>query len=386
MNPRSASETVDAVSAAEGQSSCAAMSLHELARRVAEFGDATALSELHQRTTFLINGTQLVCLVMFVDYLHRQAFDHGNGYADRAYDLTIDKFSRLDDPSPHKLGDAGPTYFTGIAGPDCQHYFKAFVRYLDRKQSVLARMSALEREVFEAKALQMLVRRHFFLSLREAQRTAFMTRYVWHLPAGNLTLLMPRSLVGRARRRWLEAHVPDADPTRSGEQMRVQAIIDARVGQSQIGAFGQEHLWMRPAPIPGTDVFSVSADGLADAVAKEKTASLQDQRPAIRALGPVKLQTMIHQIFDDLADQRYCLADVAKQYGLSKATLSRFAGTRWDHGGGHMINAMPDLWLNTARVIGSDPDFVDAAKRAGIWQQIKQLEFLVQYVGGKSTQ
>ena len=57
---------------------------------------------------------------------------------------------------------------------------------------------------------------------------------------------------------------------------------------------------------------------------------------------------------------------------LSKATLSRFAGTKWsaqtDSGRASFV---PDLWRNTARTLAGHPDFVVAAKEAGVWQQVQ---------------
>jgi hypothetical protein len=88
-------------------------------------------------------------------------------------------------------------------------------------------------------------------------------------------------------------------------------------------------------------------------------------------LGPEKLQAMIRRIFDGLADEQYCLVQVAEQYGLSKATLSRFAGIRWGSGSDPLASPVPDLWRNTAKVIGNDPDLVEAARHAGVWQQIE---------------
>jgi hypothetical protein len=81
---------------------------------------------------------------------------------------------------------------------------------------------------------------------------------------------------------------------------------------------------------------------------------------------------MTRQILDALAEDQYCLAAVAQQYGLSKATLSRFAGIRWDPRGLPKVPRVPDLWRNIAKVVGSNPDFIEAAKRAGVWQSIEK--------------
>ena len=357
----------------------AMLTLQELARRIAIGRDAEALNELLQRTLFYVYRAGLVCLVDFIDHLRRQALDRFNSYADQAYDLTIDKFSRLRSNEAPLAREDPSRPDAGKAGADCRGYFHAFVQHLDGRQSELARLTALEREMAEAKALQGFVSRHFVLSLRECQRSFFMTRYAWRRAGGSLTVLMPRTISGRARRQWLETNVPDADPTRTNEAARVQAIIDVRIGQARFFVLCEDRQLdldaplVNPLPIPGEEVSSVSVEGLADTVAKEKAANIQAQRPAIRALGPAKLREMIRRIFDDLADDRYCLTEVAQQYGLSKATLSRFAGIRWGPRQRRMGTSIPDLYRNMAQVVGSDADFVEAAKRAGVWQGIEEI-------------
>lgn len=361
----------------EGRTRYAMMTLHDLARQIVVASDPHALVELHQRTAFYPNGTGPVCLADLVDYLRRQAMGRGNEHADEAYDLTIDKFSRLDRKGDQDTASGSAGQQPRRLGMDCRRYFAAFVKYLDEQQATTGWMAALEREMFEGKVLQQLVCRHFHLSLRERHRSAFMTRYVWHLPGGALTLFMPRSISGRARRQWLEQNVKDVDPAQPNEQVRIQAIIDEKIGQprlfslSEEGGMDRRHLLAHRALSRGEDPLAISVEGLADTVAREKAANIHQQRPAIRALGEQKLREMIRQIFDGLMDDGYRLVDVAQQYGVSKATLSRFAGIRWDGGQNADLYPVPDLWRNTAGVVGSDPDFVEAAKRAGVWQRIK---------------
>jgi hypothetical protein len=167
------------------------------------------------------------------------------------------------------------------------------------------------------------------------------------------------------------------DPGRDGEQARVQGIVDAQIGQPHPFALADERRTAvapavsAPSPVPGEDLMDVSVDGIAETVATEKADLIHEQRPAIRALGPATLSSMIKEIFEALADGEYRLSALASKYGLSKATLSRFAGVRWDGNRRMMLAAMPDLWRNTAKVLGSDADFVEAAKRAGVWREVE---------------
>lgn len=350
----------------------AMMTLGQLAEHIAHRGEEEALAELHKRTPFIFNGHGPCRLVEFIDHLRRQAAERNGEHADKAYDLTIDKFSRIVGDGCHWRGELESLGTGRTARTDCRWYFAAYVRFLGRKQQTLDRMTGLEKEMFEAKSLQLLIRRHYQLSLHECCRSAFMTRYVWRLPDGDLTVLMPRSISGRARRRWLQTNVGEVDLQRPDEQARVQAIIDAQIGQLQFfQSSGDEHWPSKTSPIPGEETFMVSVEGLADTVAKEKAGNICEQRRAIQVLGAVRLEEMIRQNFDQLADDAYQLKEVAWQYGISEATLSRFAGVRWARNN-RMGSAVPDLWRNTAKVIGSDPNFVEAAKSAGVWKQIEQ--------------
>ena len=58
---------------------------------------------------------------------------------------------------------------------------------------------------------------------------------------------------------------------------------------------------------------------------------------------------------------------LAKDFGLSKSTFSRFAGSRWLNS----KKAIPDLWLNTAHVLSTYPVFQEVAKETGVWEQVE---------------
>jgi len=64
---------------------------------------------------------------------------------------------------------------------------------------------------------------------------------------------------------------------------------------------------------------------------------------------------------------------LAKKFGLSSATFSRFASIRWSEGENLRFSNVPDLWSNTAGVLAANPDFVEAAGRAGVLAKIRQI-------------
>jgi hypothetical protein len=105
---------------------------------------------------------------------------------------------------------------------------------------------------------------------------------------------------------------------------------------------------------------------LAEAVADEKVKNIQKQRESIRALGKERLEQLILRIFKDLNDGQYKDKEVAEQFGLRKATFSRFAGSRWLQG-----NSIPDLWRNTTEVLSTNPTFKEVAINTGVWKDVE---------------
>ena len=109
-------------------------------------------------------------------------------------------------------------------------------------------------------------------------------------------------------------------------------------------------------------------------VAEEKVGSIASQRPAVQDLGARKLRRHILHIFDDLAKDSYEPGRIADEIGLSRATMSRFAGSRWS---GRITDDMqgpvPDLWLNTAKMLATDERFMRIVRSAGLSERIEQV-------------
>ena len=89
-----------------------------------------------------------------------------------------------------------------------------------------------------------------------------------------------------------------------------------------------------------TEQFRVT---LAGAIADEKSAGIRQQRRSIQKLGKKSLKKMILRIFEAIDDGNLQDHQIAKDFGLSKATYSRFAGSRW----AQSDTSIPDLWRNT---------------------------------------
>lgn len=337
------------------------MPLVELVTRIVQNSDAEALQELHdQRSVFHLNEGGPLLLAEYVDALHRASINkEGFDVARRAYDKTIDRFFSM----PKQNSGNG-----GVNGTDCRKYYKAFLKAVERSE----KLSPLEAEIASGILLQGMVTRHFRFAVADARRTCGWTRYTWRVGGGTITVLMPRQIAGKARRAWLEENISDVDPYRPGEKERVQRIISQQLNgavqrfidgaaTNHADSIGQsECVWSLMTP---------SAEGLARTVAEEKSALCHMQRPAIRRLGPATLKSLVLRILDDICSDTYCEARIAREFDISKATFSRFAGSRWQDSEGEV----PDLWRNMAQVLAADPVFVEIAMESGVWSVVQSL-------------
>jgi hypothetical protein len=348
------------------------LSLRALLERIVDRSDRRALNELHNhRCLFRPRNAGSMRLVEFAEFLCRSAWaqrlSRGRQMIlDRAQDLTIDKFLHL--PSQMAGGSDGRRQ------TDCRLYFKRVLHILDTWRQDHPDTGPLQEEAIAARILQGRVSRAFRLSCLEARRSAnpARSRYAWRVNGHVLYLWMPMEMPGRDRRTWLKKNVPDVDAHRFGENHRVQSIVDARLGLRRHVPLN-ESLAPHSKAVNPSDAFGliegeVSSCGLAVFVAEEKAAFVHEQRPAIGRLGPASLKRLVLQIFEELTAGRYEGQRLARQFGLSPATLSRFAGSRWKSG-----TSVPDLWRNVAQALAGHQAFADTARAAGVWPEAEKL-------------
>jgi len=350
------------------------LSLVELAERIVQQDDRSALKEFHdRRTLFRISGGPSMLFVDFMEELRTKPWvfkwtNHNQLVMENAYDITVDKFSHIPlDWESHEKPKK--------ERPDCRYYFKAFLEMTADWKANASKENPVLEEIVAARIFQNLVARHFRLSCKEALRNSnpMMSRYAWPVNGSAIHVLMPVSMPGRIRGEWLNDHVQNPNPQRQGEKQRVQSIINERLGKPRHVALTRR---IRQ------DVFSQSADtpletlmeqeinvrGMANVVAEEKAECIMDQRPAIQALGKASLKKLICHVFDALSTDQFEEKRIARIFGLSRPTFSRFAGSRWQT---DPSSKPPDLWRNVAQTLAGHAAFVEKAKEAEVWPQVQ---------------
>lgn len=364
------------------------MSLEALLEEVVEHGDPEALRELHDnRFLFGRARERRLRLAEYVDRLRVAAVNGipsfrrcSDDVADRAYSLTIDKFSSLPRGNSN-VGDEEGNEAPTRRAVNCLNYLRPVLTLYRAIVAEKPEMGALQRETLISRLLERHVVRHFDLSIAECLRSAnpFASRYEWKLDGRSLYLWFPIDFPGHARAAWLEANVEDPDPYRPGEKRRVQDSIDRRLAKGR-------HVYLEECENAGTAVstsqsslsfavlYGISTEGLAKVVAEEKALNIQYQRPALKRMGATRLRDMILHIFDKLDSGEYNDGEIADRYSVSRASFSRFAGSRWQRADtGHNGARIPDLFVNMAHILASHNDFVEAAKGAGVWPKVREI-------------
>jgi len=352
------------------------LSLVELADRIVHLDDQGALNEiLDCRTLFKFGESPPMLFPEFLEEIRTKPWvlkwiDHNQFVLDKAYDITVDKFSHIPRES-HTSGGKRPKR------PDCRHYFKAFLKLTSRWLATNPDVNPVLEEIVAARVLQNLVVRHFRLSCKEALRNSnpLMSRYAWQVNGSVIHVLMPISMPGRDRGKWLKTHVNDPDPKRSGEKQRIQSIINDRLGKNRHVTLTKKitrGVLDRSAGTPlDTNIEGErNVHGMAHVVAEEKAECIQNQRPAIRTMGKASLKKLIHHVFEALSTDQYEEKRIAGLFGLSRPTFSRFAGSRWEN---ETSSNPPDLWRNVAQTLAAHGPFIEVAKETGVWRTVHNI-------------
>lgn len=338
-------------------------SLTPLVRRIAQHGDRGALNELVERRVF---RTGTMRLHEYIHSLSRASWvvnkvNNNQDVLDASCDIANGRFTILPSNNPME-GKPNRN------GPDCRNYYRALLEKLEALEQDDPGSDGGNRSEREVALFEKFLRRHFRLSLSEALRSNRIDkRYAWHVGEKKIRVLMPASLSGRECGDWLRAHVDNPDPSRPGEQKRVQAIVDEHFPIRRHVPLDPAAMAIpsRPSEVALPSKFEKGCPmyEMAEALAQEKVAKIVHLRPRIRNLGEEGVRSLILMVFCMFFDDSLKLEDLVARFNISKSALSIFAAFQWK-------THMPDLWQNLAKEEGVNPAFIKAAEEAGIWQQI----------------
>ncbi|MBC2714914.1 MAG: hypothetical protein HF978_06355 [Desulfobacteraceae bacterium] len=353
------------------------LSLIELVEQIIFYRDHQALNEFHtNRTIFTYNNSKPMLFINFIDNLRKSfANREWRGHndlelADIAYDLTKAKFTSL--PNPEKISAANKKKNMKQPRTNCRYYFKAFLKHITDNLKTNQPISKIKEEYIAARAMQGLVIRHFNFSIIEAKRKTnhFWSRYYWDINSDKICVWLPKSLKGRERREWLKKNINNPDLKQPEEKERIQTIIDQKMIKERFVRFSE----VENGTEPETSSFWSDSDEemgicLAKTVANEKAANIKKLRRSIQALGEDKLKEFILCVFDNISSGDFSDGILAKKFGVSKATFSRFAGSQWFE----TDSNVPDLWFNTAHVLSKHNIFKEVAIETGFWKQVQNV-------------
>ena len=348
--------------------------LSTLIDNLARTADADLVRELHDhRRVVSADGERAMRIVEQLNELRgysRRATtdDRARHCSDYAYYLTLARLGcpLVDPPNAHSR-----------RGVDSRKYFKALSGLIGNWQKAQPDTDRLAAERGAAIILGRFVTHQYNWAIKEARRHSnpARSRFAWRLPSGIIWVWFPTWVPGRDRSAWLEKLARDPDPRRPGETERVQELVDAALGVPV--HHSDCHLGDLPStgedadcPVAAAIQAEIREKGLAVTIAEEKAASLQAQRLTIRQLGSATVRSLVLKIFEAVESDEYDEKRIASSFGLSPATLSRFAGSRWTRNG---AGAVPDLWLNLAHVLAQHPVFREVAEGAGLWDAVDQL-------------
>jgi len=298
--------------------------------------------------------------------------------ADCTYDLTMAKYSNFPDQTDSKL-NSGDYSFKGT-GIDCRNYYRAFLHIIKQERDEWDSIKNFVQEYHAGAIFKGLILRNFLFSRKDCKRVSpFSKRYQWKVKSTRFYLWRPSYMEAKEFRGWLEENINDVNPKNPNEKNRIQSKIDTSFPRGHNVFIDDPYNPIELDNEIRDEFFSaelkesqVFVDSLGKEVAQKKVEEIHELRPGIAKLGEETVEHMISQIFSDLSEADYSVTRIAEQYGISKPTLSRFAGSKWfekieDSEKVDDIKkvVIPDLWKNTAEILSGSPEFMEKVLASG---------------------
>lgn len=304
---------------------------------------------------------KMLCKTKTRPFYHRAEYRYigFDEFKKNTYDCLVDRFIEL----PEK----------GSSAMKCIAQYRSILN----KVGDTRHMSELQQEKKIGRVFKETVTNHLFLCMREVIRSSnpFLTRYTWTRNGTTLmTLYRPTTVDVKEIKHWLDETFPDIDNKDPYFKEEVQKQLDEHF---QRGAYialdddrGEDE--SHPYEIPvHDDEYSEHPryEDICERIVERKEQEFDQLRAGIRKLGIPRMKQLVRDILESVTDGAYNLSETAEKYGLSKATLSRFAGNTWESGDA----ASPDLWENSMQVILQDTPMLEMAAEAGIKEALSVL-------------
>ncbi len=283
---------------------------------------------------------------------------------DLVYDRTLKKFSNFEPDDPQKTDD----------GPYCNTYYKKLYDSVSKIQSKNPRFTLLQEEIEIERLFQKFVIKHINYSWKEVLRSTNTkySRYRWNHNNEALELKRPSWIKADKFKKWLEETFSKKLPIAS--RGFIQNIIYETYGYGENIDINEHNEWdheisslENPLELGHSEYIQ---NNLYETVADEKAENIEKLKPAIRKLGKNKVKKLVLHILDEFVEDSTKDIDIAREFNLSKATFSRFAGRDWKK---NPDKTIPDLWQNIAQVIIKNENFSEFAKGLGIIDIIQKI-------------
>lgn len=345
--------------------------LVEVVSRIVHDGDRMALSEFHTHRTLFSSGAGV--RVVFMPYLQdvfcqawvRRLCNLRDDVLETALDEAQARFVML--PAEASAGSPSRN------GHDCRRYFRFLLRLMSQWRSEHPEADRLQEEEMGARITKSVVDLQIPRACREALRRLDRTRsrHSFNCNGRTITVYMPTCKSGHKRREWLEQNMAHLGQDSAVGRHELQQAINRSLGHARCVPLTPtigEHISLRAYRSRSECPIGDDQGGtrLIDIIADEKAERINQQRPTIQNLGPQRLRALVQRILEAIVDGDYVQAEVAREWGLDKATMNRFARVRWESG-----TTIPDLYANIAETIASNTDLVEAARETGVWHRVE---------------
>ena len=366
----------------------------ELVWRIVEDSDRLALSVLMDtRRLFRLKDESPLLLPEFLMKLRDRLAPPVNPaiyrdeFEDCVYDLTLAKFSNFPDSS------SSDDYSLKATRVDCRNCYRAFLKSMQSKIAQGKIESQSQEESLAGKTLKNLVYRNFYRSKLECERySPFSVRYNWKIGGVILYLWYPSYMKVKKFKEWLKENVRDVNPTATNEQKRIQSLINATFSTGGYVSLDEPTVQRTSGKEDEASLVEFYegfgfVGSLADTVAQEKIENIDELRPGIKKLGKRTIERLVLQIFSRISAGEYEAVRLAEQYGISKATFSRFAGSRWvEKIGDTDVVKIPDLWRNTAKILAGNRVFMETVLTSGFACKLEEILAFIESQEGEKNE